>query len=281
MDYHDNQLRSLPELPALNQYYHQIGNKLNLYIRFNDMTNQLHVGKDYYHIFNSDPIIISDLDNSINSEPISKLNCANNLLVTLPELGECEILNCSNNQLTKLPDLTRCQILACAKNQLVDLPQLDECKILYCHNNHLTTLTGLNKCYIINCSDNQLIKIEPLSQCMELNCSNNRLIYLPDLPKYHEQSIAHRSFNLRRFKIIDCNNNPLSLSTLSEYRKFWHFKCFYLSLKFLRLWYKGMLNIKSKKKEEIHIELQYSPKLPFYRNHDWYQHFHDLQNFKS
>ena len=43
--------------------------------------------------------------------------------------------------------------------------------------------------------------------------------------------------------------------------------------------YKQMLKIKANKKMELHLELKYSPDLPFYKEDEYYKNFKILQNF--
>jgi len=193
---------------------------------------------------------------------IIELDCSWSGINYLPFLPQCVKLSCQGNSLAELPELPKCVELICYRNQLKYLPDLANCLELVCSDNQLISLPKLSQCIYLDCSHNQLTSLPELNQCQYLYCRNNKLTNIPELPYG---------------STLDCFNNPLLLFNLKSYRKLWHFKHFYLALKYLRLWYKGMLHIKSKKKEELHIELQYSPKLPFYKNHQFYFHFKDLQ----
>lgn len=52
------------------------------------------------------------------------LSCADDLLVSLPNLPLCESLNCRNNKLTTLPNLPSCKSLYYDNNNLTMLPYL-------------------------------------------------------------------------------------------------------------------------------------------------------------
>ena len=209
------------------------------------------------------------------------LDCSNNGLTFLPDLPNCRELNCSTNKLTKLPHLLKCEYLCCCNNilqcltelplckflncshcQLEVLPELPNCETLYCLNNKLTYLPQLLKCHELICCYNKITYLPRLYHCIKLDCSYNKLTIIPEL---------------LYFCYISAHNNLLPFNDVYYLKKIWKFRKFYLGLKYLRLLYKKMLLIKARKKYELHLELKYSPNLPFYKEDSYYKHFIENQ----
>jgi len=113
----NNQLTSLPELPACRQLY--------------------------------------CYDNELTSLPelpaCHTLQCSNNQLTSLPELPACKELYCSYNSLTSLPELPACQTLKCYSNKFTSLPELPACQMLSCSDNKTISLPKLHpSCKVYN-----------------------------------------------------------------------------------------------------------------------------------
>jgi len=197
---------------------------------------------------------------------VIELNCSFNNLISIPPLPNCKYLNCVGNQITELPPLPKCKTLICSDNQLIKLVDLTNCRELQCDNNQLTSLPVLTNCDFLKCSNNQLTRLPKLPKCVYIDCDRNQLTYLPELPQC---------------LFLNCDTNPLSLFDLDDYQKLWKFKHFYLKLKYIRLWYWGLLKLKAEKKYQLHLELKYSPNLPFYKKNRHYKHFKKLQQSLS
>jgi len=111
LDCYDNQLTSLPPLPAslkiLNCSYNQLTSLPDL----------------------------KDLPS------LKELYCDGNQLTSLPDLPSLKQLGCCHNRLTSLPPLPASLIiLSCGYNQLKSLLLPDSLKELYCDDNELTDL---------------------------------------------------------------------------------------------------------------------------------------------
>ena len=97
-----------------------------------------------------------------------------------------------------------------------------------------------------------------LHNCIYLHCSNNQLTSLSQL---------------HNCKDLYCSNNQLAFEELDKWQIVWKARRLYLQIKYFRLWYKFMLQSKAKKKAELHLELKYSPDLPFYKETKEYKHW--------
>jgi hypothetical protein len=191
------------------------------------------------------------------------LNCSGNRLKSLPELPKCTKLFCSSNQLKSLPELPNCTVLYCYVNQLESLPELPNCTVLYCNSNQLKSLPGLPNCTYLYCYyNNQLKSLPELPKCINLFCYDNQLENLPELP-----NCTH----------LHCSNNPLSFTELSEWKVIWRMRNIYYGKKYFRLWLKRTWQIKVQRKYDLHLELIYSPKLPFYLEDEYCKHFKECQ----
>ena len=190
-----------------------------------------------------------------------RLCCERNQLATLPDLSNCQELYCDNNRLTTLPDLPNCQILTCNNNQLTTLPDLPNCRSLYCSRNHLTDLPNLPNCEKLTCDNNRLTTLPGLPNCRELHCSKNQLTNMPDL-----SNISHR------FRYV-CRGNQMPFEGLDQWKVIWKARKSYLSIKYLHLWYRRMLQLKAQKKQKLHLELLWSPETRFYQRTEEYRHF--------
>jgi hypothetical protein len=190
------------------------------------------------------------------------LNCSFNQLKSLSELPNCTDLNCSDNQLESLPELPRCTRLYCYFNQLISLPELPNCKYLYCYANELPSLPELPNCTDLDCSYNELASLPELLNCTDLDCHSNQLESLPELP-----NCTH----------LYCIDNQLLFTKLSEWKVIWRMINIYYGKKYIKLWYKRTLEKKAQKKYDLHLELRYSPKLPFYLEDEYCKHFKECQ----
>lgn len=141
-----------------------------------------------------------------------------------------------------------------------DIELFNNVIILICENCDLKYLPKLPHCELLWCNNNQITYLSELPRCVYLDCRYNQLTYLPELPRCNS---------------LYCLHNQLIFDDISEWQKFWSFKRFWLGLKYIRLMYKGMLWIKAKRKYKLHLELQYSPNLTFYKNHPYYNHWMD------
>lgn len=214
---------------------------------------------------------------------ISHLKCSGRLLITLPNLPNCIELYCNDCRLTILPDLSNCKKLECYGNHLTKLPDLPNCIELNCNSNKLISLPNLPQCKKLLCMDNDLITLPELPNCELLSCSQNKLSYIPHLPKckklYCRMNFLKNIPNLYNCNFIWCCDNQLFFNDGDDYTKLWKFIKLYLHIKYFRLWYKFVLRSKANRKKELHLELLYSPNLPFYKNTDEYKHFNSTQNY--
>jgi len=190
----------------------------------------------------------------------------NQIIVQSNQDNNQEIVYCFCLGLKVLPTFTYCRILSCHSNQLEFLPDLPFCERLYCSNNFLTSLSNLPQCVILHCQFNRLKKIDYLPKCKILYCNNNQLESLPLLPNCES---------------LYCSSNNLPYDSLEEHKIFWRFKTLFLQIKYFRLMYKKMVILKTNKKYELHLELKYSPELPFYKNDPYYLHFKNCQQSNS
>jgi hypothetical protein len=168
-------------------------------------------------------------------------------------------LNCRGLHLESLPEWPNCTVLYCCNNQLTNLPELPKCTVLYCNNNQLGSLP---LCNVFGCANNQLKNLPELPNCTVLYCNNNQLKSLPELIKC---------------AYLYCDNNQLPFTELSEWKVIWRMRNIYYGKKYIRLWYKRTWQIKVQKKYDLHLELMYSPKLPFYLEDEYCKHFKECQ----
>jgi hypothetical protein len=199
---------------------------------------------------------LTELPESILWNNVIRLKCDYNQLTQLPELPNAVELTCSYNRLTRLPDLPKVTSLICCYNRLTWLPDLPNVVILDCHNNQLTRLPELPNVDILYCSENQLTRLPELSNVIELVCNNNQLTYLPNLSKikYTECSfLKHFDF---RFNNLIWNIVDLTTAFIT-----------------IRRWRRTAMFSHAKKKQELHLELLYSPDLPFYIERRESQHW--------
>ena len=142
-----------------------------------------------------------------------------------------------------LPELPNVINLCCAYNQLTELPELPLVTDLVCHNNQLTQLPELSLVEVLYCYNNQLTELPELPLVEDLHCRNNQLRFQSMHYKYIHQ--------IRKVAI--------ALSVIKQWRKF------------------NQESIKIKK-QGLHIELLYSPDLPFYLQQPEAQHWFDQMN---
>ena len=193
---------------------------------------------------------------------IRRLYCCNNRLSSLPPYPELEILQCHDNQLTFLDSYPKLRMLDCYNNQLTSLSSCPLLTTLYCSRNHLTRLSSYPHLVRLDCRDNQLFSLPLYPNLLHLDCMNNPLTFLP----------SH--FKL---EVLFCDTSPvnagnldLGCETLTELKAYWKFRDLYLRKKYFRLWYKFLLESKRKKKYDLHLELKYSPDLPFYKEDEYW-----------
>lgn len=204
-----------------------------------------------YHILNSwidiefnEPYDKNWTDEELLSH-IIELYCCYQDLITLPNLPNCKKLSCYNNKLKSLPELPKCEELNCECNYLTSLPNLPSCKELFCSFNRLTSLPNLPNCKSLDARCNRLQIISYLPIC----------------------------------SYLDIKNELLQFDDMNDFKKIGRFTKLYMELKYFRLWYKFVLRSKANRKKELHLELLYSPNLPFYKNTDEYKHFNSTQNY--
>ncbi len=185
---HSNQLASLPALPASLEL-------LYCYNNFLASLPPLPATLIYLYCRNNQLTSLPALPASLE-----QLYCENNQLTNLPAFSSSlSILSCTNNQLTSLPTLPiTLERLYCHYNQLTSLPALPaSLELLYCAINQLTNLPALPASLeLLFCGNNQLTSLPALpASLVQLECNNNQLTILPELPGF--------IYN------INCRNNPI------------------------------------------------------------------------
>lgn len=113
----------------------------------------------------------------------TKLVCAYNKLIKLPDLPQLVELDCQRNKLTKLPELPNCVKLNCHDNLIKELPSLPMCTELFCGCNELKTLPKLPMCEKLYCFNNQLTEISGYDKVNFLVCFCNKLNSVKNMPK--------------------------------------------------------------------------------------------------
>lgn len=195
LDCNDNQLTSLPSLPASLRYLRCQNNQLTslpspptalmlLYCHYNQLTSlpSLPSSLEVLYCINNQLTSLPSLPASLES-----LSCGLNQITELPSLPtSLEYLGCNGNQLTNLPSLPAgLDQLDCSYNQLTSLPSLPiSLRTLTCIVNQLTSLPPLPASLtLLMCEDNQLTSLPPLPAGLELlYCGSNQLTNLPSLP---------------------------------------------------------------------------------------------------
>jgi Leucine-rich repeat (LRR) protein len=141
---------------------------------------------------------------------LNNLNCSNNNLTIIPEIGRKSLrlssLNCSNNKIFKLPTINLTQKshmhynyvynIDCSYNNLTQLPDI---VFNFIYRGNICDVYGEYGSIsgpLINCSHNKIQSISNLPTCIRrLDCSNN---YITELPEFSNM------------KILDISNNPIT-----------------------------------------------------------------------
>lgn len=144
---------------------------------------------------------------------LTELDCASNLLTSLPSLpGNLVTLSCYNNQLTQLPALPASLVtLECTNNALTSLPSLHASLVtLLCANNQLASLPSLpGTLIVLDCANNQLTALPALPATLaKLTASNNALSSLPVLP------VSLNDLNVRSNNLSTIPTLPVNLTSL-------------------------------------------------------------------
>ena len=184
---------------------------------------------------NQDIIDFYSFDKITDFNLVSKINCSNNELTSLPDnmnfpnlqTFECNYnqltsladnmnfpnlqeLFCSNNKLTSLPDnmnFPNLQLLFCSNNELTSLPNnmnFPNLPQLWCDNNKLTSLPdnmNFPNLQLLGCYNNQLTSLPDnmnFPNLKKLICTNNQLTSLPD------------NMNFPNLQMLSCSNNKLT-----------------------------------------------------------------------
>jgi Leucine-rich repeat (LRR) protein len=159
IDCSDNRIMKLPKISASLQYLDLCHNELTEFPEIPENSQLININCSRNHI-----------------REILNLPCP--LLTTL---------KCNDNQLTTLCELpTNISKLDCFNNILVTLPPLDKLtKLIYlnCSYNRLTHFSSNfpENLYTLNCRSNSLTELPPLKNIHDLDCVNNKLYYLPDV----------------------------------------------------------------------------------------------------
>ena len=197
---------------------------------------------------------LTELPDVPGYDRVKTLYCTGNKLTWLPDLPNVTNLYCSQNKLTQLPDLPEIKNLTCYQNKLTQLPKLPKIITLTCYDNELTELTkpgeSLNA-WILNCSYNNLTWLPELPKAHYVNCSHNHLMYLP------------RSISPMWGTEIICYNNQMRYKP-EHTVIFWDLYRYYLAVIYVRRWRRNAMKRSAAHKTDLHIELLYSPDLPFY-----------------
>jgi Leucine-rich repeat (LRR) protein len=209
---------------------------------------------DRYSILDVRNLGLTELPDVPGYDRVKHFYCTGNKLTWLPELPNVESLFCSQNQLTELPELPVVKYLTCSQNKLTRLPKLPKIISLLCQDNKLVELTTPGEklsAWEINCSRNNLTWLPELSKAYRVDCSHNRLMYLP------------RSISPMMGTEIICHNNQMRFSP-ERTIIFWGLYRYYLAAIYVRRWRRNAMKRSAVRKTDLHIELLYSPDLPFY-----------------
>ena len=118
-----------------------------------------------------------------------ELDCANNLLKSLPNLPNCEELKCEDNMLESLPDLPKCEELICSNNSIKELPKfLPLCTDLICDNNKIKQIPDFPLLESLSCDNNPLKNYFPHYEKLDKITNSN-------LPKnsFREKYLKYKS----------------------------------------------------------------------------------------
>lgn len=194
-------------------------------------------------------------------------------LPDVPGYDRVKHLYCRGNKLTWLPELLNVKSLYCSQNQLAELPDLPQVKYLYCDQNKLSRLPKLPAIIKLLCQDNQLVELAAPGEKLtawEINCSRNNLTWLPELPKVHCVDCSHNHLMYLPQSIspmwgteVICHGNQMCFSP-ERTVIFWSLYRYYLAVIYVRRWRRNAMKRSAAHKADLHIELLYSPDLPFY-----------------
>jgi Leucine-rich repeat (LRR) protein len=210
---------------------------------------------------------------------LKKLDCHDNRIVSLPPLPNSLIeLDCDSNYIKELPMLpSNLEILQCGYNKLTYLPKLpNSITYLSVQNNRLVSLPKLpNKLKTLFCNNNELTIIPYIPLTLQiLSCSDNQLT---QINIYHKHLLSFYNYNTNiinssirrnlyvRFNFVDNqfviypDTNLDTIIIINNFRKI------YFTLKYGPRFKKYFWNSIKKRKYDLHLELLYSPNLPFYK----------------
>jgi Leucine-rich repeat (LRR) protein len=184
----------------------------------------------------------NSLNTIINYNLVSKIDCSNNNITSLPDnmnFPNLQNFDCSNNNITLLPEnmnFPNLKKFICSNNKLISLPDnmnFPNLKCFYCCNNNITLLPdnmNFPNLQTLYCSRNILDSLPNnmnFPNLQKMYCSNNRLRFLPNnmnfpnLQEFYCSNNLLTSFpvyilnfrNLREFSYI---NNRIELSLQIE-----------------------------------------------------------------
>ena len=121
------------------------------------------------------------IDNNIDTEKVTYLDCSENELIELQGLDKLlnlEVLWCDTNQLTELDlsKLVKLKGLYCSHNKITELnvSKLVNLEVLWCSNNKLTKLdlSNLVKLEVLWCDSNEITEIKGLDNLVNLKWLN-------------------------------------------------------------------------------------------------------------
>jgi hypothetical protein len=198
---------------------------------------------------------------SLPSLPNSLINldCGSNYIRELPMIpSNLEVLQCPYNKLTYLPKLPNTvTYLSVQNNRLVSLPKLpSNLKVLFCNNNKLTIIPYIPlTVQILTCSDNQLTQVNIYHKHLLSFYTNNTNIINSSIRRnlYVRFNFVDNPF------IIYPDTNLDTIIIINNFRKV------YFVSKYGPRFKKYFWNSIKKRKYELHLELLYSPNLPFYK----------------
>ena len=212
-------------------------------------------------------------------EDIKMINISNKGLTYIPSLDKfkkLEYLDCSDNQIIQLDNLPNSlKILDCYCNQITMLPNLpNKLEKLYCNNNQInnnqiTQLDTLHNIEILDCSYNLITRLPNLPTLEILDCSYNQITMLPNLPTLKILDCSYNQItmlpNLPTLNTLYCHNNQLPFEDIHSWNIFNRFKNTYYKIKYGRKLERYFYNLIKNKKQDIHLEILYSPKFKFYK----------------
>lgn len=203
-------------------------------------------------------------DNRLVSLPplpntLIELDCGSNYIRELPILpSNLEVLQCGYNKLTYLPNLpNNITYLSVQNNRLVSLPKLpNNLRLLHCNNNKLTIIPYIPlSLQILTCSDNQLTQVNIYHKHLLSFYTNNTNIINTSIRRtlYVRFNFVDNPF------IIYPDTNLDTIIIINNFRKT------YFTFKYGLRFKKYFWNSIKKRKYDLHLELLYSPNLPFYK----------------